>query len=79
MKLREKYRDTKAGDGGEQAQEEPPGGGAEGEEDDSDLVLPPPATLGSPRPSLISITEDHAVNILSQLSRDRRSSAPSNG
>lgn len=70
MKLREKYQATGFSEC-EREEQLNLGAGAEGKEDDSDLAFPPTPTPVSSRPSLISITEDHAVNILSQLSRDR--------
>jgi hypothetical protein len=62
MKLREKYRTLVEDDECILDNE------TEGENGDLDITCPPPLV---PRPSLISITEDHAVNILSQLSREK--------
>jgi hypothetical protein len=61
MKLREKYRTIVEEDCDKGSEPE------DNAELDINCSLPPMV----PRPSLISITEDHAVNILSQLSREK--------
>lgn len=66
MKLRERYRTVINSDDEEELTE-----GEEANEiqspDRKDLLQP--STPTGSRPSLISITEDHAVNILSQLTK----------